>query len=101
MKIGHITRLQGLEWTNYKRTNKLHLLAIGKSSNGNYVSYTIDKCNHVVRHWLGASEVQKLEQSDWIKTNKIWDSNDLYSHKTLCNLKKELKNYLQTIKNAI
>lgn len=96
MKIRHITHLQGLGWTNYKRTNKLRLLAIGKSHSGNYVSYTIDDRNRVVRHWLGASEAQKLEQSDWIRTNKIWDSNDLYDRKTLCDLKKELKNRLQT-----
>ena len=48
----HIKRLQGSEWTNYKKNTKLVLLAIGKSSHGNYVSYTIDSNKKVIRHDL-------------------------------------------------
>lgn len=84
-----IKRLQGLEWTNYKKNTKLVLLAIGKSSHGNYVSYTIDANKKVIRHWLGFSEVVSLESSDWLETHTVYDCNDLYKKSFLNKLIKE------------
>ena len=88
-----IKRLQGVEWTQYKRTNKLALLAIGKSRNGNYVSYTIDDHKKVIRHWLGNSEVKKLETSGWLETHTVYEADELYNRELLKNL---IKNCLQT-----
>jgi len=88
-----IKRLQGLDWTQYKRNNKLVLLAIGRSKNGNYVSYTIDTNKKVIRHWLGNSEVEKLETSGWLETHTVYKSDELYNRELLKNL---IKNRLQT-----
>ena len=89
----YIKRLQGLEWTNYKKNTKLVLLAIGKSHNGNYVSYTIDANKKVIRHWLGNSEVEKLETSGWLETHTVYEADKLYNKGLLKNL---IKNCLQT-----
>ena len=85
----YIKRLQGLEWTNYKKNNKLVLLAIGKSSHGNYVSYTIDAQKRIIRHWLGFSEVVSLESSGWLDNHTVYNCNDLYKKSLLNDLIKE------------
>lgn len=84
-----IKRLQGLEWSNYKKNNKLILIAIGKSDNGNYVSYTIDKNKNIIRHWLGNSEATSLEKSGWLDTHKVYTSEELYNKSLLVDLIKE------------
>lgn len=84
-----IERLQGLGWANYKRNNRLVLLAIGKSSRGNYVSHAVDGDKKVVRHWLGFSEVVSLESSGWLDAHTVYDSNDLYKKSFINNLIKE------------
>ena len=83
-----IKRLQGPDWANFRRHNKLKLVAIGKSSNDNYVSYVTADNNLIVRHWLGDSEVEKLKSSGWLENNKVYDCNDLYN----TNLLKALAN---------
>lgn len=72
-----ITRLQGQDWYNLKKNNKLTLLCISVSSNNNYCCFV--RCdNKVYKHWLHPIEAEKLEKSQWFKEHIIYHSDELY-----------------------
>ena len=63
-------RLQGLDWTNYKKNNKLSLISIFVSRNNNCKALVQDEKGGKVCHWLGDSEKERLLRSLWWKENQ-------------------------------
>lgn len=71
-------RLQGRDWYNYRKQHHLTLLCISTSKAGNYRADCVDETGKRCYHWLHPIEQQKLKESDYFKTHRLVDSNELY-----------------------
>ena len=100
MKSGKrkMRRLQNKSWYDYRRNHHLTLICISKSESGNYRADVLDENGNHFYHWLHPIERRRLEASNWIKENKVYDSKELYydngykKSTLLTQLIKEIKN---------
>lgn len=86
-------RLQGFEWTDYKRTHHLKLACISITKAGNYRADVMDEHGNWFNHYLGDSEVSKLMASKYLETHTLYNLEDLLKDdkKLLKQLRCELK----------
>ena len=84
MRNQRVIRLQSTNWWNLRKSTKLSLLGIFK--NVNYKVFIKSPDDTVYSHYLNPEEVEKLLNSDWIKTHEIYPMEYLYDKHHLIKL---------------